>query len=76
MSAPRRLKVNSPRNSDCAISLTHLDWSSWLTRGAYGGMYLDVRHKDGNERHLVWCKHGNHPRLMMTGGVLYWLVGR
>ena len=76
MRAPRRLKVNSPRNSDCAWPLHELGWSSWFTGGRSSGLYLWVNHKNGDTVHRVWCKHTETPLLRLKDGVLYWLVGR
>lgn len=80
---PRRLKVNSPRNSHSDVSLSELDFSEWWTDGwpakegqTTGFFYLHVPNRDGDRVHRVYCKHTDSPRLRMMKGELYWLVDR
>lgn len=77
--APRMLKVNSVRNSECYSSaLSTLDFSEWWTDCSFEQFYLHVRHRDRNDGsiHRVYCRHTEKPRLKMKDGVLYWLVER
>jgi len=74
---PRRLKINSIRNSTCGSArLADLDWSHWCTDIGFAGcsLYLHVAHVDGETAHRVHCKHALRPRLEMKDGELYWLV--
>lgn len=76
LTAPRRLKVNSRRNSDCAIALDRLDWSLWWTDGSADRIYLKVHVKDDPDERVfrVHCRREGGVRLRMEGGELYWLV--
>jgi len=69
--APRCLKVSSPRNSECSIPLSRLNFGRWF---AEGSSYLHVHHKTEDTIHRVYCKHSDTPRLAMRDGELYWLV--
>lgn len=76
--SPRCLKVNSPRNSECGVPLSYLDWSDWYTGTGLSGtlMILHVRqiYQDNTAIHRVYCRHADKPRLKMKNGELYWLV--
>lgn len=84
MRGPRRLKVESPRNSECGSArLRDLNFSEWWTdswtgEGIAGITHLKVPHKGGEGMegtvHRVYCKHSEKPRLMWKNGTLYWLV--
>lgn len=72
---PRRLKVNSRRNSACSVPLSELYWRVWHTDADTfaPGLYLLVANVDGDRMHRVYCKHGR-ARLSMIGGELHWLI--
>ena len=70
---PRRLKVNSRRNSECSAPLASLDWSQWFTDGRVSGLYLHV-HGPDDTIHRVYCRHSETPRLSFQDGELWWLV--
>ena len=72
----RRLKVNSKRNSVCgSAKMSELDWSNWWSEGSVlNGLYLNVKHKDGETVHRVFCLASRYPRLRLIDGELYWLV--
>jgi hypothetical protein len=72
---PRRLRVNSRRNSICAMPLHHLDWSRWFTDGSCGSLYLHVYGPEDSIQR-VYCRSSDTPRLQLDGGVLYWLVDK
>ena len=71
---PRRLIVNSPRNSYCSAPLNSLDWGRWFTDGRGADLYLHFWSKDGETIHRVHCKHSDSPRLECQGAVLRWLI--
>jgi len=81
---PRRLLVNSRRNSTCGSAvLRHLDWRSWWVDRSCGGFYLHVRRnhpvidggRPGDETwHRVHSRHSDNPRLACDDGRLYWLL--
>lgn len=73
---PRKLKVLSARNTDCGVPLTSLDWSEWWIDCGFSGqiLYLKVPKRDDDSVQRVYCRHSDHPRILMQDGVLYWLV--
>ena len=75
---PRRLRINSDRNSECGSeSLNRLDWSYWWTDELGGVRYIHVARCDWRDDptfHRVFCRISDKPRLEMKDGVLYWLV--
>jgi hypothetical protein len=71
---PVPLWVDSPRNSDCGISLRRLDFSRWYTDTSFGNFYLHVAGPD-DSWHRVYCRSLHEPpRLGMRDGRLYWIV--
>jgi hypothetical protein len=71
-----RHKVNSRRNSECAVELRILDWTRWFTDGTDGRLYLHVYHYRDEGIMRVWCRHSEKPRLAMHRGELHWLIDR
>ncbi len=85
-----RLPVFDEKNSECVVPLRSLDWQrGWWTDGGFLGhtsaLYLHVWHKDGGLVFRVWCKAGfgakgygtrRSVRIEMSGGRLFWLVGK
>lgn len=75
LTGPRRLKVNSRRNSACVVPLDRLDWSRWFTDRTDQRVYLHVWRLDEPDCIMrVYCKREGGVRLAMRGGELYWLV--
>ena len=72
-SGPIRRRVNSRRNSSCALPLDRLDWANWWTDRVYHFTYLHVV-ADDKTAHRVYCKLAENPRLAFRNGQLYWLI--
>lgn len=72
---PLRLRVNSHRNSYCAMPVGWLDWSRWFTDGTGGELYLHVYGPDDSIQR-VYCRRSTRPRLEFMEGQLWWLVDR
>ena len=81
-SGPIRRRVNSRRNSSCALPLDRLDWSRWWTHSIqimsadtlepYVFTYLHVM--EDHKVHRVFCKLAVNPRVEFRNGRLYWLI--
>lgn len=77
---PDRRKVNSHRNSSCAVPLSSLDWRNWFLDELGGEIYLHVTAKEPFDpatpkERPIWRVVPRKPahRVSMEDGDLYWL---